>query len=299
MSTEITLLHKTTYQTNMEMLAQQMQCSLQNAVRLEKETGKRVNFPQIGAVAAREKSQRHGDTQYVTTPHRRRWVSMKDFEIADLLDVQDIIRIVMNPSSDYAKAFVAALNRARDANIIAAALGTAYVGEDGTTSQTLPAGQQIAAGGTGFTLDKVRSAMQKLKTGNAVDGNEEMYVAWTAAQEAEFINTTEVKSIDYNNQRVLVSGGLDGKFFGFNYIRLEDWTDETGATQRIIPKASTTRSCVAWTKSGLLHNVPLLPQTKIDQLPQKSYAWQIYASSTYGTTRMQESKVVQIDVVES
>lgn len=299
MSTEITTLQKQTYQDGLEMLAQQMPCKLHNAVRLEKEGGKRVSFPQIGVVAAKEKTTRHGDTQYVTTPHRRRWVPMKDFELADLLDVQDLLRIVSNPGSDYSKAFVAALNRARDKNIIEAALGTAYTGEDGTATVTLPVGQQIAAGGTGFTLDKVRTAMQKLKAGNAVDGNEEMFVAWTSAQEAEFINTTEVKSIDYNNQRVLVSGGLDGRFFGFTYIRLEDWTDENGNTIRVLPKASGTRSCAAWVKSGLLHNIPMAPQTKIDQLPGKSYAWQFYAAATYGSTRMQESKVVQIDVLES
>lgn len=299
MSTEITTLQKQTYQDGLEMLAQQMPCKLHNAVRLEKETGKRVSFPQFGAVGAREKTTRHSDTQYVNTPHRRRWVSMKDFELADLLDVQDLLRVVVNPGSDYSKAFVAALNRARDQNIVEAALGTAYTGEDGNSTVSLPAGQQIADGGTGFTLDKVRTAMQKLKSGNAVDGSEEMFVAWTSAQESEFINTTEVKSIDYNNQRVLVSGGLDGRFFGFTYIRLEDWTDENGTTVRIIPKAGSTRSCVAWVKSGLLHNIPLAPQTKIDQLPGKSYAWQFYAAATYGSTRMQESKVVQIDVLES
>lgn len=299
MSTEITTLQKQTYQDGLEMLAQQMPCKLHNAVRLEKEGGKRVSFPQIGVVAAKEKTTRHGDTQYVTTPHRRRWVSMKDFELADLLDVQDLLRIVSNPGSDYSKAFVAALNRARDKNIVEAALGVSYTGEDGTSTVSLPSAQQIAAGGDGFTLEKVRTAMQKLKAGNAVDGNEEMFVAWTATQEAEFINTTEVKSIDYNNQRVLVSGGLDGRFFGFTYIRLEDWTDENGNTVRILPKSGGTRSCVAWVKSGLLHNVPMMPQTKIDQLPGKSYAWQFYAAATYGSTRMQESKVVQIDVAES
>ncbi len=298
MSTEITTLQKQTYQDGLEMLAQQMPCKLHNAVRLEKETGKRVSFPQIGVVAAKEKTARNTDTQYVTTPHRRRWVSMKDFELADLLDVQDLVRIVSNPGSEYSKAFVAALNRARDKNIIEAALGTAYSGEDGTSTVSLPAAQQIPVGTTGFTLEKVRTAMQKLKAGNGVDGNEEMFVAWTSAQEAEFINENEVKSIDYNNQRVLVSGGLDGRFFGFTYIRLEDWTDENNTTVRILPKTGDTRTCVAWVKSGLLHNIPLMPQTKMDQLPGKSYAWQFYASATYGSTRMQETKVVQIDVDE-
>ena len=64
-----------------------------------------------------------------------------------------------------------------------------------------------------------------------------MTIAWTSAQEEEFLDTTEVKSIDFNTQRVLVDGGMgDGRFYGFEYVRLEDWTDEEGTLHEIIPK---------------------------------------------------------------
>ncbi len=308
MSLQITVEQKQTYATGIEMLAQQNEHVLQNAVRNESEGGKSANFQQIGPVRARQKAERHGDTQYISTPHKRRWVFPSTFEFADLMDLADLVKIVENPGGEYTKNMIASINRDKDRDIIAAAIGTSYIGENGTSTQTLVAynsgSNVIAAGGTGFTLAKLKDAMKFMKQGNGVAVNsgkvtDDVHVAWTAAQEAEFIDTTEVKSIDYNTQRVLVSGGMDGQFYGFNFHRLEDWTDEDGNTNRIMPKASTTRTCVAWVKSGLLHNTFSPIQTKQDQNMNKNYSWQYWIHAMYGSTRMQESKVVQIDVVEA
>lgn len=290
-----------TYRTGIEMLAQQQESKLTPYVRVESETGERVGFDQVGVVAAKEKTVRHGDTDYINTPQKKRWVLARTFDVADLLDQSDLLRILNNPGGEYGRAFIAALNRAQDGEIIAKAIGAAFTGKQGTTQVTLPAEQKIAAGGTGFTLAKVQDAMTKLKIGHAVEGDKpQLTIAWTANQEKEFMSTTEVKSIDYNTQRVLVSGGVDGLFYGFNYVRLEDWTDEvTNTLYRTIPKSGTVRSCVAWKKEGVLLNVPQMPNVMVDRLPGKRNSWQYYAWADFGATRMQESLVVQIDCEET
>lgn len=298
MSIEITTIQKQKYQAGIEMLAQQDDCILGDRVRREAERGKRVSFDQIGLVAAKEAVIRHQDTQYLNTPHRRRWVSTKRYDLADLLDLADLVKIIDNPGGVYSKAFVAGLNRAKDKAMIDAALGTSYSGEEGTTAIAFPAAQQIAVGGTGFTFAKLQDAAKRLKAANAVRSGEEMTIVWTAAQEQEFLNVTEVKSSDYNNTRVLVNGQLD-TFYGFRFVRIEDWTDENGFAQRMLPKVSTTRSCLAFVKSGLLLNEVEQPQVNIDQLPAKKYSWQYYGYGDWGATRMQEAKVVQIDVLET
>ncbi len=299
MSTLITTAMVDTYNVGFETLAQQLQSKLIDRVRTEAEPGERVSFDQVGAVAAKEVVTRHGDTQYVNTPHRRRWAIPKDWAVADLLDEQDLVRILSNPGGEYGKVFIAALNRERDKAIIDAALGNALTGKTGTDIVALPAGQQIAHGGTGFTLAKVKDALKRMKAGNALEMGSELTIAWTSAQEDEFLDTTEVKSIDFNTQRVLVDGGMgDDKFYAFQYIRLEDWTDQEGILHQILPKTGTVRSCVAWVKEGLLLNDPKPPLVRAEQLPGKNYAWQYHACSTFGTTRMQEVKVVQIDVQE-
>ena len=301
LSNEITTAMVDTYNTGIEMLAQQMMSKLRSRVREESKTGKRNAFDQLGSVKARKVTTRHGDTQYNESPHRRRWVRTSTFEVADLLDKEDLIRILNDPGGEYATNFLSALNREIDTEVIAQAIGTAFVGEEGTETQDLPAAQKIADGGTGFTLPKVREAMRKLKAGNVLeDGTMDLTIAWTSFQEDEFLDTTEVKSVDFNTQRVLVSGNMDGQFYGFEYVRLEDWTDdETGTLYRILPKAATVRTCVAWRKDGLLLNMPAAPRVLADRLPGKRYSWQFYGWADFGATRMQEKKVVQIDVQEA
>lgn len=293
MSVEITAAFRQEYKSGIEMLVQQMSSQMRTAVREESVSAKRAFFDQIGAVAASEATERHGDTQYVNTPHKRRSVSAKTYRVADLVDVPDLIRTLNDPTNAYSQAFAAALNRAIDREIAAAALGTAYTGETGTGTVALPAGQKIAAGGAGFTLAKLRDVMKRFKAANAIMPGDDLYVAWTSSQEDEFMDTAEVKSVDYNTQKVLVSGGIEG-FYGFKFIRLEDAAD--GA---LLPKSGSTRSCFAWAKSGLLLGLGQDITAKIDPIPAKNYAVQVYASMDIGATRMQEEKVVQIDCVES
>lgn len=302
MSDEITTAMIDTFNDGIEMLAQQMSSKLRDRVRTESDRGERVAFDQVGVVSVKERTVRHQDTQYINSPHRKRWVTMKDYDVADLLDRTDVIRILNDPSGAYARAFVAAFNRRRDADILLSALGTAFTGKQGTTPVSLPVGQQIAASGTGFTLAKVEDAMQRLIGASVVDDENDIRVtiAWTSFQQKEFLQTTEVKSHDFNTQRVLVKGRMmrDDEFYGFNYINLEDWEDEDGVLHRIVPKSGTTRSCVAWVNQGVLLNEPLAPATTVDRMPGKKNSTQIFTAGTFGATRMQETMVVQIDCNE-
>lgn len=302
MSNQITTAFVQEFKRGVDLLVQQRTSLLRSAVRVETVQGKKASFDQVGVVAARKRTSRHADTPRIDTPHKRRWVTLTDYEIADLIDEQDKVRTLNDPANAYSQTFAAALGRAMDAETIAAALGLAYTGEDGTASVALPGTQVIAAGGTGFSLTKLAQAMEKLKLKNAVEPGAELWVAWTAKQEREFLTATEVKSIDYNTQKVLVDGGMgEGRFYGFRFLRLEDWQDETGITQRILPfdSGTTTRSCVAWVKDGLLLGLGKDIGGQVDRRADKSYATQAYASMSIGASRMQEEKVVQIDCIES
>jgi hypothetical protein len=91
---------------------------------------------QVGSVTAIEKTSRHSDTPQIDTPHARRRVSLADYEFADLIDQQDKVRLLIDPTSSYAQAAAMAMGRAMDDVIISAALGTAYTGETGSTSHS-------------------------------------------------------------------------------------------------------------------------------------------------------------------
>ena len=73
---------------------------------------------------------------------------MVDYEYADLIDKQDQIRTLIDPTSSYAQAAAFALGRAMDDEIISAVSGTAFSGETGSTTVVLPSAQKITESGT-------------------------------------------------------------------------------------------------------------------------------------------------------
>ena len=73
-------------------------------------------------------------------------VTMSDYEYADLIDDQDKVRLLVDPTSTYARAAAAAMGRAMDDVIIAAAIGPAKPGKDGSKSTHLPFRQKAWVG---------------------------------------------------------------------------------------------------------------------------------------------------------
>jgi hypothetical protein len=293
MSDQITTFNYESYSRGIAVLSQQLSEMTRQAVMEESMSGKRGFFDQVGAVAMQAKTGRAVDIPVVATPHARRSITALDYYIRDFVDEFDKLKILNDPTNAYSQAFGAASARQIDKVVINAALGTAYTGEEGSTAVALPSTQKIAAGGTGFTLAKLQQAVRMVKSANALLPGDAVHVFWTARQEESFINTTEVKSSDFNNQKVLVEGALRS-FYGCNFHRIED----VSAAERILPLVSTTRSCVLWVKSGMKLGVWKNTFGRVDYLPERD-SWQVMAGLSVGATRMEEVKVVQIDVVES
>jgi len=293
MSDQIPTFNYQKYSTGIDLLVQQMSRETRGAVMEEPMSGERVFFDQVGAVAMQEKTGRAQDIAVVNTPHARRSCTATDFAIRDFVDSFDKLKILNDPTNAYSTVFAAAAARKTDQIVINAALGTAYTGKEGGTAVPLPSAQKIAASTTGFTLAKLQTAVQRIKSANALMPGDSLHCFWTAKQELQFINTEEVKSFDFNNQKVMVDGRL-AYFYGVWFHRVED----DDASGEILPLESTTRSCVLWCKSGIKLGNWKAPYGSVDWLPEKQ-TWQVLAGMSAGATRMQEKKVIQIDVIES
>lgn len=293
MSDQIPTFNYQAYSSGIAMLSQQLSEATRGTVMEEAMSGKRVFFDQVGKVRMQAKTGRASDIPVVNTPHARRSVTAKDFYIRDFVDEFDKLKVLNDPTNAYSQAFAAASAREVDKVLIEAALGSAYTGEEGATAVPLPSTQKILAASTGFTLAKLRQSVRMLKESHAVMPGDGIHVFWTARQEEEFINTSEVKSSDFNNQKVMVDGALT-YFYGCQFHRIED----VSSTERILPKASTTRSCVAWVKSGMRLGNWKKAHGRVDYLPERD-SWQVMAGLSIGATRMEEVKVVQIDVIEA
>ena len=118
MSSQITTAFVQQYSNNVQMLSQQKGSLLRNTVDAETVVGKNAFFEQVGVATAVKRVSRHGDTPQIDTPHSRRRVSMVDYEYADLIDKQDQVRTLIDPTSSYAQAAAFALGRAMDDEII-------------------------------------------------------------------------------------------------------------------------------------------------------------------------------------
>ena len=122
---QITTAFVNQFSSNVQLLSQQMGSLLRNTVDIETVNGEKAFFDQVGSTAAVEKTTRNADTPLVETPHERRMVTMSDYEYATLIDDQDKIRLLIDPTSTYARAAAAAMGRKMDDVIIAAMFGDA------------------------------------------------------------------------------------------------------------------------------------------------------------------------------
>ena len=284
MSSNITTAFVQQYSANVQMLSQQMGSLLRDKVRVESVVGKNAFFDQVGSVTAVEKTSRHSDTPQIDTPHARRRVSLADYEFADLIDQQDKVRLLIDPTSSYAQAAAMAMGRAMDDVIISAALGTAYTGETGSTSQANT--NQIVHGSGGLTVAKLRTAKQTLDLGD-VDPSIPRHIIVSPRQISDLLNITEVTSSDFNTVKALANGEINS-FLGFNFI-----------VSNRLSIASSKRKCIAFASDGIALGVGKDVNARIDERADKSYATQVYYCMSIGATRMEEEKVVEVQAHEA
>lgn len=293
MSTQITTAFVSQYAANVTMLAQQKGSKLRDAVRVENVTGKQAFFDQIGATAARRRTSRHADTPRMDTPHARRRCAMEDFDWADLVDQEDKVRLLIDPTSTYAKSAANAMGRALDEVIIDAMRGTSFTGENGSVPVVLPPTQKIAAGGAGLTLAKLISAKKILD--QADTDSDGRFIAVTSEQLEDLLNTTQVTSSDFNTVKALVQGEVE-TFLGFNFIRIDGARIDGSKLLPIITGLE--RACVAWQRDQVVLGVGIQPAARITERADKNYSTQVFYSMSAGAARMQEVGVVEIACVE-
>jgi hypothetical protein len=181
------------------------------------------------------------------------------------------------------------MGRQMDTDIFAAAVGNAVAvdSSDSGSNVALPTAQKVAYnfGGSaiGITLAKIRRGKKILDANECPDFGRVLSI--NAQMLEELLGVTEVVSADYNSVKALVNGELN-TFLGFNFIRTEltPWVSE----------ASDYRGSLAIQGSGLGMAVGQDVITRIDERADKSYSTQVYLCMTFGATRVEEEKVVEI-----
>ena len=286
MSQQITEAFVQQFADNFKHVAQQKMSRLESCVTIEPNiVGMSKSINRLGQRTAQRRTSRHGDTPINDQPHSTRFVDLYDWEDGDMVDDQDKIRMLVDPTSDYVNAMVAGLNRAKD-DVIISSLGGSARATSG--SIILPSSQKIAVGGTGLTKSKIIQAKKIFRANEAdEEAGEELYMVYSATALADILADTTLTSADFLAGQMLQSGTLKGKWMGFNWIPSER-----------CPKASTTRYLYAFAKSGVVLGKGKEIITKVGEDPGKGFNVRVYAKMSIGSVRVEEEKVVEIAVNE-
>jgi len=272
------------FSANVRLLAEQRTSRLLPTIETEDVNAESFSRDRIGMTkdAASETTDRHGDTPLDNTPHSRRWGFIRDYDVADLIDRQDRIRLLIDPQSSYTIKHAGTMGRTMDDEIIRAMRGAAATGRDGAGSQSLPADQKIAHGGTGMTLTKLITAKEKLDAAE-IDPMLPRYMAVNSRAISQLLEDEKLTSADYNTVRALQRGTLD-EFMGFTFVRLE----------RLPNDGSGNTFGLAYASLGTVLGIAARPSPIAAPRPDKRMAQQLYTWGSWGGVRVEDEMVVEV-----
>lgn len=279
------------FSANIMLLSQQKGSKLRDKVLYKGGiVGEDWYIDQLGKRTAKKKTTRNSDVEYTAGDWQRRKLSPVTIYDADLLDKEDKVKMLSDPTNPTAQSIAMAIGRGLDAEIVAAAFGTAYYGKTGSSSESFSSDNQVAVAASGLNLVKILAA-KKILDNNDVDEDEPRYMAITGNQVQDLLSIEEFKSADYNTQRTLAMSRNNFTFCGFTFVIL--------STDILATDTNSYRRVIAWAKNGLGLGVAQEMVNRIDVIPGKHYATQVYASIDCGATRVDMDRVVEIKCQES
>ena len=137
--------------------------------------------------------------------------------------------------------------------------------------------------------DKLLAAKEILDN-NDIDDMEPRFIALTGTQLRDLLNTTEIKSADYNTIKALVNGQVD-TFLGFKFILI---------SQTLLDIDSDSyRRVICWAQTGLGLAIAKDITTDVSTDITKNMATRVQAHLGIGSSRIDEDKVVEIKCDET
>lgn len=287
-------LYTTQFSTNLELLLQQKGSKLRGRVREGMHIGKQASpVNQVGSISLKAPAGRFEPKNRTDAEFVRRWVFPQEGEIDQLIDSFDELQTIVDPKSAYVENAANAVGRGWDDCLIAAATGSAMLGQDAgglTTENFSTANFQISASfgssaASGLTVAKLIEAKRLLrKYHNDLDMDPLTLVIGSQA-ESDLLNQVQVVSTEFNDRPVLVDGRIK-RFLGYDVVMSERLPQTT---------INTTRGILAFVKSGLYLGIWKDMTNRVSIRNDLSgEPWDLYTQTMFGATRTQPGKVIQI-----
>ncbi len=303
MSTQIPIAFVDQVSANILLLSQQKPAKIRMACRAEPVTGDTMFVERIGPKDAQPRGARHGATPISDADHTRRQLTIIDYVVpADIIDKPDRLKMLIDPQSAYAQNQAFSLNRQIDDVIIAALGGNAFGGHTGGTTiaysavgecRVIDSDGTVAAAGsahsgateTGLTIAKLLTCKELLDNAE-IDPARQRYFLTNPHNVNQLMNTTEVKSVDYNTVKALAQGRVD-TFMGFQFI----WS-----TRLVVGADTAATRSFAFAQDAIVLGVQSEPQVSIDVRPDLLNSTQIFSTLGIGATRVEGPAVVSIEL---
>jgi hypothetical protein len=239
----------------------------------------------------------------------RRWVVPSDFDLPQLIDTFDKLRLLTDPESSYVQNAVFAAGRQIDTLIILAFLADAKTGEQGATTTAFGnavsgANQVVVSTGganTKLNVAKLLLAKQILRQNHVDFDSGDIYVALTAYDEASLLNEIQIVSSEFNgSEKPVMHEGKVQRFLGINFVYCEQVETIAGKGLGKVPTGGTANTNLAeipcWAKSGMHLGIWNDISTSISRRHDLTgEPWQSYVYCTFGATRIEENKVLNLE----
>ena len=279
------------YSANCYMMAQQQGSKLSQFVTHEPMKGEIAFVERVQPTSATRVTSKYQDSPIIPTKFDRRALRAYEYAWGDMVDWQDDLNILIDPTGKCTQAGAYALGRTCDEVILSGMLGSAWGGKDGNTEIAFKDSQTIAAktgatAATGLNLEKLiqtRSLIGKADIDLQAPGEQLIFVIGQSQMD-DLLRTTEVKSADYNTVKALYNGSID-TFMGFKFLILSD---------SILPKTDDTRSCIAFCRSCMAFAEPQPISSQIAQRADKNFNWYAFMKMKCGATRKEDGGVVKV-----
>jgi len=299
MSVNSPTLYVQEFASTIEMLVQQKQSKLSSAVTVGGgHYGEQASpVDQIGLIEVSENASRFEPMPRTDASFDRRWVFPTNWDLNQLMDKNDLLRMMVDPKNVMAMSAVAAMNRRKDRTILDGLINANFTGKAGTTSTTLPSTQVVGVSTGGATsrlnVAKLRAAQEILLSNDVDTDSEELYCVIDAKAHSALLSEVQITSSDFNagSDVPVLRDGRIARFLGFNFIHCERATEFNAADD--LGGTSTPIMCFA--KSGAYFGA--WQDIKVDVSERKdvrALPWQLYIAATFGATRLEEKKVVKV-----
>ena len=298
MSENLFELFTTQFSTNLELKLQQMGSKLRGKVREGFHVGKQASpINQIGAVQLKAPAGRFAPLGRIDASFTRRWVFPQDGELPQLIDTFDELRTIVDVKSEYSTNAAMAVGRAWDDCLITAAFGTSQIGTDagGLSPESFNANTTVGNTGfgvvstfgstaaSGLTVAKLIETKRTFRHYHVDIESDPLTIVIGSQQESDLLNQVQVVSTEFNDRPVLTDGKLT-RFLGFDIVYSER-----------LNYGSNLRQVIAFAKSGMYLGIWKDMTNFVDiRADLSGRPYQIMTQTSFGATRTQPGKVVQI-----